>query len=75
MWRLVKVSGASKTVNTDVFLGEFGARTLHSCAWTFMHEPPLSPPNFTQISSSGRVSCHVSCDTLFDICIAVILFV
>ena len=71
------VSGASKTVNTDVFLGELGVRTLHSCAWTFMHEPPLSPPNFTQISSSGRVSCHVSRDTLFDVftCIAVILFV
>ena len=50
---------ASNAVKTDVFFGEFGVGTLHNCAWTFIHEPPLSPPNFTQTSPSSMPLSHV----------------
>ena len=69
MCRFVMVSGASKAVKTEVFFGELGDGTLHNCSWTFMHEPPLSPPSFNQISSSGKMLYHVSRDSLhvFDL--------
>ncbi|CAI7997949.1 hypothetical protein GBAR_LOCUS2288, partial [Geodia barretti] len=41
-------------VKSGVFFGEFGVGTLHNCAWTFIHEPPLSPPNLSLLVPCKR---------------------
>lgn len=57
--RLAFVSSAGKIVTTTVFWGEFGWLTLAIWKTCLKFPPPLSPPIFSQISSSGMLLCHV----------------
>ena len=61
MWRLVGVSVASNTANTQLFRTEFGFSILTTCNDALNDDPPLSPPIFSQISLDGiRPSCQVN---------------
>ena len=61
MWRLMAESLAWKAAKTHVFSTELGCGTLQIWKDILKDPPPLSPPIFTQISSSGIIpSCHVN---------------
>ena len=52
---------AWKAAKIHVFSTELGCGTLQIWKDILKHPPPLSPPIFTQISSSGHMpSCHVN---------------
>ena len=62
MVMLGRESGASKQAKLVVLSAEFGHFTLAIWKFSFVvgFFPPLSPPTFSQISSSGiKPECHV----------------
>ncbi len=65
IFKLVGLSGASKTQKAHVFLGELGCFTLHIWKDILKLPPPLSPPSLIHTSLSGILpSCHVNWCTL-----------
>lgn len=70
MCKFVRLSPASKHEKTQVLCTAFGVGVFTIWKFILNDPPPLSPPIFTHISSSGMMPlCQVSLPTLEYMCI------